>query len=102
MWRLSEERVQVGRIVERERYALDAMVKREREALTEEAHTLVDEGIKNTMEELRRTIRTIALLALLFIIVILGLTFYAGYLLGKKRVINLPNLDYKILYCSLK
>lgn len=85
MWRLSEERAEVGMIVERERYALDAMVKREREALTEEAHTLVDEGIKNTMEELRGTIRTIALLALLFIIVILGLPFYAGYLLGKKK-----------------
>lgn len=85
MLRLSEERLLIDRMIERERYAFDKMLQRERKILTEEAHTIVNDGVKNTMAELRSTIRTLALLGILFVIVILGLPFYAGYLLGKKK-----------------
>lgn len=85
MLRLSEERLLIDGMIERERYAFDKMLQRERKILTEEAHTIVNDGVKNTMAELRSTIRTLALLGILFVIVILGLPFYAGYLLGKKK-----------------
>lgn len=82
---LSNEFSEIDLLLERERLALDSILQRERKIITEEAHLLMDSGIKNTMEELRKTIRTLTVLAIFLIIVILGLPFYAGYLLGKKK-----------------
>ncbi|MEW2923282.1 hypothetical protein AB1A65_17565 [Muricauda sp. ANG21] len=82
---LSNEFSEIDLLLERQRLALDSILQRERKIITEEAHLLMDSGIKTTMEELRKTIRTLTVLAIFLIIVILGLPFYAGYLLGKKK-----------------
>lgn len=83
--RLSAELAAVDFMVERERIALDSLIKRERLALTEEAHIIVTEGVENTMAEVRKTIGTLTIFAIIFLIVLLGLPFYAGYLLGKRK-----------------
>lgn len=83
--KLSRELTALDLMVERERIAIDSIIKRERKALTDEAHEIVEEGIKNTIAELQSTITTLAILGIIFIIIILGLPFYAGYLLGKKK-----------------
>lgn len=79
---------EMDNMFERERIALDSIVRRERTALTDEAHLFVDEGIKNTMEELRKIIRMLAIIAMFLIVIVLGLPFYAGYHLGKKGALK--------------
>ncbi|WP_299533947.1 hypothetical protein [Ulvibacterium sp.] len=85
MLSLSEDRAAIDSMVKRERMALDSIIKRERLALAEEARTIAEIGVKNTMMEVRKTISTTLFYLLLIIIAVLGIPFYLGFLLGKNR-----------------
>jgi len=83
--KLSAELSAVDLMVERERVALDSLIKRERKALADEAHIIVSAGVENTMAEVRKTIGVATIFGIVFMIILLGLPFYAGYLLGKRK-----------------
>ncbi|ETN96448.1 hypothetical protein [Zhouia amylolytica] len=85
MIRLSEDRIALELMIERERIALDSIIMRERKALTDEAKIIADIGVKNGMSELRKTISSLLLYAVIFLVILLGLPFYLGYLTGKNR-----------------
>ncbi|MBO3116376.1 hypothetical protein J4050_06440 [Winogradskyella sp. DF17] len=82
---LSEDLTSVDSMLLRERVALDSIIKRERIALTEKADTLVDEGIKTAFDSIGDTLSSLILYFILLFIVVLGLPFYLGYLIGKQK-----------------
>lgn len=82
---LSEDLTSVDSMLLRERIALDSIIKRERVALTEKADTLVDEGIKTAFDSIGDTLSSLILYFILLFIVVLGLPFYIGYVIGKQK-----------------
>lgn len=82
---LSTDLQAVDTMLLRERVALDSIIHRERVALTQKADTLVEEGIENAFDGVGRLLRNLIIYILLLFIVILGLPFYLGYLLGKRK-----------------
>jgi len=82
---LSSDVELVDNMLLRERIALDSIIARERMALTIKADQLVDTGIKSAAENLERTVRNLLLYFILFLIVLLGLPFYIGYRMGRRK-----------------
>ena len=82
---LSADLQSVDTMLLRERIALDSIIHRERVALTEKADTLVEEGIENAFDGVGRLLRNLIIYIILLFIVILGVPFYLGYLLGKRK-----------------
>ena len=82
---LSTDVQSVDSMLLRERVALDSIIKRERIALTDKADTLVDQGIKNIFDSIGDTLSSLILYFILLFIVVLGLPFYVGYLIGKRK-----------------
>jgi hypothetical protein len=82
---LSTEVESMDNMLLRERLALDSVIMRERLALTDKADTLVDRGIKNAFESIEDTLKSLILYGILLFIVVLGLPFYLGYLIGKRK-----------------
>jgi hypothetical protein len=82
---LSEDLTSVDSMLLRERVALDSIIKRERVALTEKADTLVDEGIKTAFDSIGDTLSSLILYFILLFVVVLGLPFYLGYLIGRRK-----------------
>ena len=85
MQSLSTDIASVDGMLQRERVALDSIIKRERIALTSKADKLAETGIKNAFDGIGRTVRNLIIYFILLFIVVLGLPFYLGYLLGKRK-----------------
>jgi hypothetical protein len=82
---LSTDLNSVDSMLLRERMALDSIIKRERLALTDKADTLVDEGINSVFDSLSDMLGSLILYFILLFIVVLGLPFYLGYLIGRRK-----------------
>lgn len=85
MLSLSSDVQSVDSMLQRERVALDSIIKRERIALSEKADVLVDQGVKNIFDSIGDTLGSLILYFILLFIVVLGLPFYIGYLIGKRK-----------------
>ena len=85
MQSLSSDVQSMDLMLRRERIALDSIIQRERMALTEKADDLVETGIKNAFDGIGDTIRSLILYLILLFLIILGLPFYVGYLIGKRK-----------------
>ena len=81
---LAVERRALDQLIIRERTALDTLILRERLALSQDAREIADTGIKNAMAEVHDVVKSVLFFGILGLIVILGLPFYLGYLLGKR------------------
>jgi hypothetical protein len=68
-----------------EREALTAAVDEQRKALTADAGRLADQMVRTSGEEVRHFTREALLLIILLSLVLLGLPFAAGYLVGRAR-----------------
>lgn len=86
MQSLSSDVQSVNGMLQRERIALDSIIKRERSALTTKADTLVETGIENAFEGLGKTLRSLIIYFIVLFIVVLGLPFYLGYVIGKRKL----------------
>ena len=86
MQSLSSDVQSVNSMLQRERVALDSIIKRERSALTTKADTLVETGIENAFEGLGKTLRSLIIYFIVLFIVVLGLPFYLGYAIGKRKL----------------
>ncbi|BFP42214.1 hypothetical protein FGF1_30590 [Flavobacteriaceae bacterium GF1] len=86
MQSLSSDVQSVNSMLQRERVALDSIIKRERSALTTKADTLVETGIENAFEGLGKTLRSLIIYFIVLFIVVLGLPFYLGYVIGKRKL----------------
>ncbi len=84
MVRLAVERRAMDELILRERTALDTLIVRERLALSREAREIADTGIKNAFAEVHGMVKSVLFFGILGLIVILGLPFYLGYLLGRR------------------
>lgn len=69
----------------RQRIALDSIMARERLALTSKADELVEKGIENAFDGLKKTLRGLIIYFILLFLVVLGLPFYLGYFIGRRR-----------------
>ena len=82
---LSSDVQSVDEIIHRERVALDSIIKRERIELSLKADALVETGIQNAFDSMGKTLRNLILYFILFFVVVLGLPFYLGFLIGKRK-----------------
>jgi hypothetical protein len=82
---ISENINRVDEILMRERVVLDSIIKREREAITQKADELVETSIENAFDGMSKMIRNIIIYVILLVLVLFGLPFYLGFLLGKKK-----------------
>jgi hypothetical protein len=71
--------------LENEREALTAAVDVQRKALTADAGRIADHLVQSSGEQVRRLTREALLLLVLLALVVLGLPFAAGYLVGRAR-----------------
>jgi hypothetical protein len=85
MQSLSSDVRSIDEMLLRERVALDSVIKRERLALTAKADTLVDEGITTVFDSVGDMLGSLILYFILLFIVVLGLPFYVGYLIGRGK-----------------
>lgn len=82
---LSSDIESVDSMLQRERVALDSIIKRERMALSLKADELVETGVTNVFDGIGKTLRNLIIYFILLFLVVLGLPFYLGYLLGKRK-----------------
>ncbi|GAA4812915.1 hypothetical protein [Litoribaculum gwangyangense] len=82
---LSSDVQSVDEIIHRERVAIDSIIKRERMVLTAKADTLVESGVEKAIASIGKTLRNLIMYFILLFIVVLGLPFYIGYLIGKRK-----------------
>jgi len=82
---LSTDLNAVDSMLLRERVALDSIIKRERRALTVKADSLVDEGVKSVFDSLGDMLGSLIIYFILLFLVVLGLPFYFGYLMGRRK-----------------
>ncbi|WP_148284803.1 hypothetical protein [Polaribacter sp. MED152] len=75
----------VDGMIRRERVALDSIIKRERLALTAKADSLVETGIESAFDSIGKTLRNLIIYFILLFVVVLGLPFYLGYFIGKRK-----------------
>ena len=85
MTSLSTDVHSIDSMLKRERVALDSIIKRERIALSDKADTLVETGISNAIESVGDAVRNLILYFILLFIVLMGLPFYVGFLIGRKN-----------------
>ena len=79
------ERVALFEELQEQREALVAATDAQRKALTADAARIADQLVRTSGEEVRHFTREAALLFLLLVLVLLGLPFAAGYLVGSTR-----------------
>ena len=82
---LSSDIESIDGMLQRERMALDSIIKRERLALTVKADELVETGVANVFDGIGKTLRNLIIYIILLFLVVLGLPFYLGYLLGQRK-----------------
>jgi hypothetical protein len=82
---LSKERAALFSDLQAERIALVAAVDVQRKALTQDAARVGDQLVRSSGEEVRRLTREVMLLLIALAVVLLGLPFGAGYLVGRAR-----------------
>jgi hypothetical protein len=82
---LDRERSAVFAELQDERAAVIAAVDVQRKALTQDATRVTDQVVRNAGAELRRLAAEVVLLLIALAIVLLGLPFAAGYLVGRAR-----------------
>jgi hypothetical protein len=82
---LDRERTALFAELQDERAAVVAAVDVQRKALTQDANRISDQVVRNAGAELRRLAAEAVLLLVLLAIVLLGLPFAAGYLVGRAR-----------------
>lgn len=82
---LSSDVQSVDTMIHRERIALDSIIKRERMEITLKADELVETGIQNAFDSLGKTLRNLIIYFILLFLVVLGLPFYLGFLIGKRK-----------------
>lgn len=75
----------IDSISQRERVAIDSIIKRERIALTTKADVLVETGIESAIDSVGKTLRSLIIYFILLFLVLIGLPFYIGYIVGKRR-----------------
>jgi hypothetical protein len=85
MENLSLEMRSLDSTFQRERIAIGSIIKRERMALTTKADTLVETGIESALDSVGKTLRNLIIYFILLFLVVLGLPFYIGYVIGKRR-----------------
>ena len=79
------ERVALFEQIQEQREALIAATDAERKALTADAARIADQLVRTSGEEVRHFTREAVLLLLVLALVLLGLPFGAGYLVGRAR-----------------
>jgi hypothetical protein len=82
---LHAERVALFADLRSERTAVMAELDVERKALAGDAATLASRVVKETGAQLRELVAEVLLLLIVLAVVVLGLPFAAGYLLGRAR-----------------
>ena len=82
---LSSDLQSIDTMLHRERIALDSLIVRERQELSLKADELVETGVQNVFDGVRKTIRSLIIYFILLFVVVLGLPFYIGYLIGKNK-----------------
>jgi uncharacterized protein YaaW (UPF0174 family) len=82
---LQRERAALFANLQDERVAVVAAVDEQRKALAQDASRISDQVVKNSGAQLRRLAAEVVLLLLVLSIVLLGLPFAAGYLVGRAR-----------------
>ncbi|HEY4212517.1 MAG TPA: hypothetical protein VGM84_13640 [Steroidobacteraceae bacterium] len=82
---LGTERAALAADVSTERKALLSAADDERKAITQDAARISDQVVKSSGMEMRHLAREALLLLIVLTIVVLGLPFAAGYLLGRAR-----------------
>lgn len=85
MYSLARDIQSVDTMLRRERVALDSIIQRERTALTAKADELVETGVENAFDGIAKTLRSLILYFILAFLVVLGLPFYLGYMLGSRK-----------------
>lgn len=82
---LSSDVQSVDEMIYRERIALDSIIKRERIELSLKADELVETGIESTLDSFGKVLRNLIIYFIILFIVVLGLPFYLGYFIGKRK-----------------
>jgi hypothetical protein len=82
---LREEREALTATMDTERDSVTSTLDIQRSRLTQDASVIADRAIETSWHELRKLVREMLLLATLLVLVLLGLPFAAGYLLGRRR-----------------
>jgi len=82
---LHTERAALFADVQAERVALVAAVDAQRKALAQDASRVADQLVRTSGEEVRRLTRETLLLLIALTVIVLGLPFGAGYLVGRAR-----------------
>jgi len=82
---LHSERAALAADVRREREAVVLAADAERTALARDAARIADQVVKSSGEQARKLAREVLLLLIVLAIVLLGLPFAAGYLVGRAR-----------------
>ncbi len=75
----------IDEFLNRERIALDSIIKRERMTLTSKADYLVEMGIERAFDSVENTLKNLIIYFTLLFIVVLGLPFYLGYIIGNRK-----------------
>ncbi len=79
------QRVALAQDIGKERAELTTAVDRQRAALMADAHRIVIDSTETLGRQIRQAVAEVVLLGLLAVVVLLGLPFGAGYLLGRAR-----------------
>jgi len=79
------ERLALFEQIQEQREAFLAATDAQRKALTADAARIADKVVRTSGEEVRRFTREAVLLFILLALVLLGLPFAAGYLVGRAR-----------------
>jgi hypothetical protein len=87
---LHQERVELFAEIQTEREALVSAADAQRRQLVQDAAGIADRVVKTSGAEVRRLTREVMLLLTLFIVVVLGLPFAAGYLVGRAALRRRP------------
>lgn len=82
---LSTQRTALFADLQSEREALLAAVDAQRKALASDAGRIADQVVKSSGEQLRYLAGEVLLLLIVLTIIVLGLPFFAGYLVGRAR-----------------
>jgi len=90
---LHAERIALFADLQNERRAVVAAVDTQRQALTADAARISESAVKNAGTQLRELAGEVLLLLIVFTVVILGLPFAAGYLVGRARGGRGPHPD---------
>jgi hypothetical protein len=82
---LDVERAALSVTVRTEREAVTSAVDVQRAAIARDAATIADQVVKSAGEQVRHLAREVVLLLMVMFVIVLGLPFAAGYIVGRAR-----------------